>query len=261
MAKRRFGSACLFALVLVFGALISPVAAHHKSGHSNGGNGKSAGRPATAGGGNSGDSGGYTEDNDTNDGGTPNGVVDSGDNMHPSGKDKSVEHGKSGNQGNSSSDPDDDGRGSDRSNGGADKPNGPGGVDLADQDGSNGCGNDDDFEDDNEGWCGKPDKEEVPPIEVDDAESVKKATRFVDVFFDAYAPEKGPKVLGTTLVRTDTDVPADEVGGELLERSASEVGSEGGATLPFTGADLTLFVMTGIGLAGAGTVLLRGRRR
>ena len=95
-----------------------------------------------------------TEDNDTNDGGTPNNRVDDGDNRHPSGKDKSVERGGSGNQGNSTSDPDDDGRGPDRSNGGADKPDGPGGVDLADQDGNNGCGNDDDFEDDNEGWCG-----------------------------------------------------------------------------------------------------------
>jgi hypothetical protein len=94
------------------------------------------------------------EDTDTNDGGTPNNVVDDGDNAHPSGNDRSVENGGSGNQGNSGSDPDDDGNGPDRSNGGSDKPDGPGGVDLADQDGNNGCGNDDDFEDDNEGNCG-----------------------------------------------------------------------------------------------------------
>src|SRR5688500_4208417 len=98
----------------------------------------------------------YTEDDDTNDAGTKNNVADEGDNKHPSGKDRSVENGGSGNQGNSESDPDDDGRGPDRSNGGPDKPNGSGGDDLADQDGNNGCGNDDDFEDDNEGWCGKP---------------------------------------------------------------------------------------------------------
>ena len=106
-----------------------------------------------------------SEDNDTNDGGTPNNVADEGDNQHPSGRDRSVEHGNSGNQGNSTSDPDDDGRGPDRSNGGADKPDGPGGEDLADQDGNNGCGNDDDFEDDNEGWCGrrpKPAEEPAP---------------------------------------------------------------------------------------------------
>lgn len=77
-------------------------------------------------------------------------------NEHPSGKDRSVEPGKSGTQGNSGSDPDDDGRGPDRTNKGPDKqPDGAGGVDRDDQDNNNGCGNDDDFEDDNEGWCGK----------------------------------------------------------------------------------------------------------
>ena len=111
-----------------------------------------------------------TEDNDTNDGDTPNNVADDGDNRHPSGKDKSVEAGGSGNQGNSTSDPDDDGRGPDRSNGGADKPDGPGGVDLADQDGNNGCGNDDDFEDDNEGWCGANPKRGGPDVEGTDEE-------------------------------------------------------------------------------------------
>src|SRR5688572_4752506 len=95
-----------------------------------------------------------TEDNDTNDGGTRNNVVDNGDNAHPSGKDRSVEHGRSGNQGKTPADPDDDGRGPDRTNGGVDQPNRPGGTDEADQDGNNGCGNDDDFEDDNEGRCG-----------------------------------------------------------------------------------------------------------
>jgi len=94
-----------------------------------------------------------TEDTDANDGGTPNNVVDGGDNRHPSGKDRSVEHGRSGNQGKAASDPDDDGRGPERTNRGADKADGPGGDDLADQDGNNGCGNDDDFEDDNEGRC------------------------------------------------------------------------------------------------------------
>ena len=109
----------------------------------------------------------YTEDKDTNDGGTANNVEDDGDNKHPSGKDRSVENGNSGNQGNSTSDPDDDGRGPDRSNGGPDKPNGSGGEDLADQDGNNGCGNDDDFEDDNEGWCGKPPKADEDEVEGD----------------------------------------------------------------------------------------------
>jgi hypothetical protein len=96
-----------------------------------------------------------TEDTDGNDGDTPDDVADAGDDQHPSGRDRSVEPGGSGNQGRASADPDDDGRGPDRSNGGADRPDGPGGEDLADQDGNNGCGNDDDFEDDNEGWCGR----------------------------------------------------------------------------------------------------------
>jgi hypothetical protein len=93
----------------------------------------------------------------------PNGDAD---NRHPSGKDR---HEDKGTQGFSASDPDDDGRGPDRSNGGADKPfadrDGSGGVDQGDQDGNNGCGNDDDFEDDNEGWCGhkpKPTHEQRP---------------------------------------------------------------------------------------------------
>src|SRR5436190_9337817 len=76
----------------------------------------------------------YTEDTDTNDGGTPNNVADDGDNAHPSGRDRSVEN-SAGAQGRSESDPDDDGHGPDRSNGGPDKPNGSGGVDAADQDG------------------------------------------------------------------------------------------------------------------------------
>ncbi len=101
----------------------------------------------------------YTEDNDTNDGGTPNNVSDDGDNAHPSGKDRSVEPGGSGTQGKAESNPDDS-KGPMRYEGaqGDDKPNGPGGTDLADQDGNNGCGNDDDFDDDNNGWCGKPDR-------------------------------------------------------------------------------------------------------
>ena len=103
----------------------------------------------------------YTEDNDTidNDGAdVDNNIVDEGDNAHPSGKDRSVEHGESGNQGNSESAPDEDGHGPERDWEGTDKPNGSGGVDKDDQDGNNGCGNDDDFEDDNNGNCGPKEK-------------------------------------------------------------------------------------------------------
>jgi hypothetical protein len=89
--------------------------------------------------------GGVTEDNDND--GVPNNVVDEDDNLHPSGKDRSVEHGQSGDQGKSPSDPDRE------ENGGPDKPGEAGGLDVEDQDRNNGCGNDDDFEDDNNGNC------------------------------------------------------------------------------------------------------------
>ncbi|MDP9066819.1 MAG: hypothetical protein M3N53_00535 [Actinomycetota bacterium] len=173
--------AAIFALCLM---VASPALAHHDPEHEQGGGSEQTASenasedrgPGGSGGGSKGNGGSsetesdhdgdadsdsdtqYTEDNDTNDGRTPNNVEDDGDNEHPSGRDRSVEEGGSGNQGNAESDPDDDGRGPDRSNGGPDKPNGSGGVDEADQDGNNGCGNDDDFEDDNEGLCGGPDR-------------------------------------------------------------------------------------------------------
>lgn len=77
---------------------------------------------------------------------------DEGDNNHPSGKDRSIEHGNSQIQGKSQSDPD----GDKNANGGVsgkDKIGLDGGFDKGDQDGNNGCGNDDDFEDDNNGNC------------------------------------------------------------------------------------------------------------
>ena len=85
---------------------------------------------------------------------------DDGDNAHPSGKDRSKENGKSGNQGKSQSDPD----GLENANGGdsQDKIGNTGGWDKGDQDGNNGCGNDDDFEDDNNGNCRKAKSESNP---------------------------------------------------------------------------------------------------
>ncbi|OGY26917.1 MAG: hypothetical protein A2Z42_00805 [Candidatus Woykebacteria bacterium RBG_19FT_COMBO_43_10] len=101
---------------------------------------------------------------------------DEGDNLHPSGKDRSIEHGRSGTQGKSDSDPDENGKGPDRSNGGLDKQlHGSGGVDREDQDNNNGCGNDDDFEDDNEGWCGQKPKDVSHPHDGDEVEKSPKA--------------------------------------------------------------------------------------
>ncbi len=283
---RRFATA-LAVMTLVLLVVAAPSWAHHKAGHSQGGGkASSAGKPASAGkssggGGGSTSGSGYTEDNDTNDNNTPNNVADAGDNAHPSGKDKSVEPGNSGNQGNSSSDPDDDGRGPDRSNGGPDKPNGSGGVDLADQDGNNGCGNDDDFEDDNEGWCGKPKdatpkgkgpEDKAPEDEVgsddevaqDDEVLERVFTRVVGLFdLDAKGDDS---VLGKDITRTaQSDVEAaDEIttddSSQALAREATapEADDETG-TLPFTGASVMTFVLIGVGLVIAGLLFRRAR--
>ena len=273
---RRFGLAVAIMLTVLL-ALAAPSWAHHKSGHS-GGAGKPAspGNSGNAGGGGGSNSGsGYTEDNDTNDNGTPNNVVDDGDNAHPSGKDKSVEHGNSGNQGNSSSDPDDDGHGPDRSNGGADKPNGPGGVDLADQDGNNGCGNDDDFEDDNEGWCGKKPKkektkpEEKPKDEDDDSDEDEDGDEVLGDIFSGIGVDFGlngtddTRVLGESLERN----PAAEVAADTLEQplpreatDADEVAAaDDTGALPFTGASIVSFVLLGAALIFAGLLIKRMR--
>ena len=262
----------VLALVLL---AVAPAAAHHKGGHENGG-GHGGGSKST----------GLTEDNDHNDGDTPNNVVDNGDNEHPSGKDKSVEHGNSGNQGNSDADPDDDGRGPDRSNGGADKPDGPGGVDLADQDGNNGCGNDDDFEDDNEGWCGKNpkaggddgakgNKGEVGDSVVDDGTTggdeicPDEATMIgtvCETISDAIATEPTPEpemdalVQGERIERASTDRPSpatnaavDTTGADVAERSA--------AALPFTGSGVVKLLLVAGVLMVIGLFMLKARRR
>ena len=157
--KTRLGG--LVAVLCVLGLMVAgatPAFAGHKDGHEQSGQpseGERFGDSDHDGDADSDENTSYTEDNDTNDGNTPNNVEDDGDNKHPSGKDRSVENGRSGNQGKAESNPDDS-KGPQRFEGarGDDKPNGPGGTDLADQDGNNGCGNDDDFDDDNNGHCG-----------------------------------------------------------------------------------------------------------
>jgi hypothetical protein len=160
-----------------------------------------------------------TEDNDHNDGGTPNNVVDDGDNQHPSGKDRSVERGGSGNQGASSSDPDG------TSNGGADKPGGSGGYDKADQDGNNGCGNDDDFEDDNNGNCGgKAHETEAADVK---AAEVKAAGAEDHTSCDRRIDERDQRVAAAEArgVETHDDTvradKQDASGGEVLVASAT----------------------------------------
>jgi len=151
----RMAGATLALVLLVAG----PAAAHHKSDHSTGS--AQAGAPAKQ------TRGGVTEDNDSD--GVRNNIRDAGDNRHPSRKDRSVEHGRSGDQGRSASTPDQDGRGPERDVGGIDQPDGPGGRDIIDQDRNNGCGNDDDFDDDNEGRCLGPLRTRPSDLRVEDA--------------------------------------------------------------------------------------------
>jgi hypothetical protein len=277
MTKRlSLASAILTGFVALLSLLLltNPAFAHHKDGHDKGG--KSTTDTDS----------GYTEDNDTNDGGTKNNVADEGDNKHPSGKDRSVENGSSGNQGNSTSDPDDDGRGPDRSNGGPDKPNGSGGDDLADQDGNNGCGNDDDFEDDNEGWCGgkpKDDQKEEPevlpttpetpcptamtspnsdgtcgePTTPDVVEGTDEEACPEDETMAASEKEcEAPVVLGS-IIEADTDS-----GDDVAAAGASDGPAErpAGAALPFTGGNVVLILVLALGLLGVGFALFRTRR-
>jgi hypothetical protein len=114
---------------------------------------------------------------DTDDDGVANAPDPFGDadNRHPSGNDKHVEAGGSGNQGWAMSEPDANGTGPERDMAGRDQPGGPGGMDVLDQDGNNGCGNDDDFEDDNEGWCGKPSEQPVVVTPPNEEETVAPA--------------------------------------------------------------------------------------
>jgi len=232
------GAVPLVLALVVF--LIAPAAAHHKSDHETGG-GNSTEAQAT------GDE--KTEDNDSNDGGTPNNVVDEGDNAHPSGNDRSVEHGNSVNQGKAPSDPDDDTRGPERTNGGADKPDGPGGADLADQDGNNGCGNDDDFEDDNEGHCSgapvppttdNPPTKPTPPGKIDDDDTTRPN------------PER-------TIPDEVLSLPPD---GGLPQPEVAALPPAGRtSTLPMTGSSVAMVLLVGLGLIVLGSSMVVVRRK
>jgi hypothetical protein len=264
--------AALLALVLV---AATPALAHHKDDHDKGG------KPSSSTASDSGDKDGdadsdpntaYTEDNDTNDGNTPNNVSDEGDNAHPSGKDRSVENGGSGTQGKSESNPDDS-KGPMRYEGniGDDKANGPGGTDLADQDGNNGCGNDDDFDDDNNGHCGKPKEEETKPNVVvtppaptcPEVMGSQAACEPVvqpnidhtcpdeEIMGGSYSCDK-PVVLGEIITRNTPEVEAETVAAAPATRAA-------GAVLPFTGVSVTVFLIIALGLLGVGFALMRTR--
>ena len=70
-------------------------------------------------------------------------------------------------------------------------------------------------------------------------------------------PPGPPKVLPTVITRPA--VPKDDVGGTTFQ--AGEETQAEGDVLPFTGADLTLFVVGGMTAIAAGTTLVRVNRR
>lgn len=276
--------AAILAAVLAIGA---PAAlAHHKDDHAWGG-----GKPASSetkssktsdhdGDADSDSNTTYTEDND-GDGKKNN--EDTTPSSHPSGRDKTIEGGGSGNQGRSESDPDDDGRGpercepvSSRTTGdgtcGADKPNGTGGTDIYDQDGNNGCGNDQDFDDDNEGWCGKPTEvksnNEIKGEKPDDVLGgvIAKPTddeidEEVEVLPELVTNPSAPTVDSVLGKRINAAAqPAEVAAAAVAPAAVAAAPAAQGGVLPFTGAsDLLPLFAVGLMLIAAGGLSLRGR--
>jgi hypothetical protein len=227
-------------------------------------------------------------------------TADAGDNAHPSGKDRSVENGGSGNQGKSESNPDDS-KGPMRYEGvqGDDKPGGPGGTDLADQDGNNGCGNDDDFNDDNNGWCGRPTKTKPADVSkpVCDADATMPGTQKCDkpeevlggvitkpcdkdnnMANGIQACDKPNEVMPELEVNPST--PEDTVLGEQIEKDKAAARPEGpkvlglqlspalnapvkvaGAVLPFTGGDVLVFLVLALALFASGMLIMRSTKK
>jgi hypothetical protein len=230
--------------------------AHHKPDHA-------GGPPASS---------QVTEDNDSD--GVPNAPDPQGDsdNRHPSGNDKHEEGGQSGNQGSSSSEPDGDGHGPERDEGGLDKPDGPGGLDVLDQDGNNGCGNDDDFEDDNEGWCGKPDQQAASGSSEEDVDSATDTedtsaapTETVATHVSAGTAASGTfgavtSVLGVTASADESVAGGPEVLGVVV-RAVGAAPAVAGIPLAFTGANALPLVALAVGLSITGAILLLVGRR
>ena len=261
MARRTtgFAVALITAMMVVLLAPASAIA-HHKESHPNGASS-------------------VTEDDDGD--GHPNAPDPKGDadNRHPSGKDRHAEGGASGSQGNSASEPDANGSGPERDEGGLDKPGGAGGLDVLDQDGNNGCGNDDDFEDDNEGLClGRLKKAEA-------AEAAAAAAVMASIAGDtsdddsgkgepttelAPAPEEEPRpdgVEATTEERAEATAEDAEAGAVLgvvvqAPTAAGVQPEESGAVLAFTGGAFGWLVALALILSVLGvSLVVAGRRR
>lgn len=251
-------------LTFVFAAV--PLVADAKDGSNRGGSDRSDEVRQDDGGDRGGDGGGstdgVTEDNDSD--GVPNNVPDGGDNRHPSGRDRSVENGNSGDQGNSPADPDG------MTNGGEDKPGGTGGIDKADQDGNNGCGNDDDFEDDNNGRCLGQKKDEdvnvategaVSPVNLALESPTTREARSRAPAFDVTnhvgeleVVEDGSFVAAASNIRPDH-------GSHNSHNSHNTLGSRNSHILPLSGAALDLLAIAGVALILMGGSAMRWARR
>jgi LPXTG-motif cell wall-anchored protein len=241
---------------------LAPIAmAHHSADHDKG-KGHNASQGQGGGGDRDGDADrdpGTKQTEETDNDGTEN--PNDTPSQHPSGKDNTAGSGKSGNQGKSESDPDDnvgpqrrecsDDGPTDPRSGCTDKPGGAGGEYVTDQDGNNGCGNDQDFDDDNNGWCGKP-KDDVGGNVIDnDEEEVVEGGVIKNPSFPGRRPPTD-SVLGGRLVNE----AAPDVESEVLSAPSQEEG----AVLPFTGAGISIIVLTGLALITAGGVLTRRRK-
>ncbi|HYH28241.1 MAG TPA: hypothetical protein VEA19_05650 [Actinomycetota bacterium] len=212
--------------------LVAPASAGHKASHGG------SQTPASV-----------TEDDDSD--GVKNNIPDDGDNAHPSGKDRSVEHGGSRDQGSSKSEPDQDGKGPERDTKGTDKPGGTGGADIYDQDGNNGCGNDDDFDDDNEGHCRRnrgsvPGDPVLPTLPKQDPPALNPPSVIPPEVLGGTLRRPGAQVLGITISREGAAARVEALaftGGEVEALLA------GALLLLITGA--TLLVLTRRGPAEA----------
>jgi hypothetical protein len=178
-------------------------------------------------------------------------------------------------QGNSSSDPDG------MSNGGADKPGCPGGLD-ADKDGNNGCGNDADREDDNNGNCGrKPARDKTKPTSTSTSTSTSTTTTTTvdDTLREAGSGTAG---VGTAVMSTgdvaastagvadntgtsDASVQGDSVQGDTVTAGESQTQVLGATlerpgVLARTGAGVGGLTLLGGLLCGGGRVASLARR-
>lgn len=183
-----------------------------------------------------------------------NGATDA----HPGRTERQVEHGGSGTQGKSESNPDGEG---------VDKPYaadgqaaetqqgdyGPDAVNADDFDGNNGCGNDTDFSDDNNGNCGGLKEDDVVVDDDDDViiddvvvKNVVVETKTESAQVMGIQIERAPETLAAT-------APAAQVLGVQIERAAP-------ATLAATGLPLGLAALAGFGLIGGGLAARRVAR-